>query len=102
MRLLHGFANAQEPDEKRFELVEGNHIGAIAGRFVGIGMCFKEEAIDANGGGGAGQRFDHGAISTCRATQAAGFLHAVRGVEDDRHAERLHFGNGTHVVHQRP
>ncbi len=39
---------------------------------------------------GPGQRLDHRPVAAGRAAQAARLLHAVRGVEDHRHAEGLH------------
>ena len=48
--------------KKAGELIERYHVRAIAGGFVRVGMRFDKQAINANGHGGTGQRFDDGAV----------------------------------------
>ena len=91
---------AKQPLEQGGELVQRDHVGPVAGGGVGIGMGLEEQAVDAQGHGGPGQRLDHGPIAAGGGPQAARLLDAVRGVEDHRHAEGLHLRDRPHVVDQ--
>ena len=67
---------------RAWKFVEWNHVRPVPRRFIGFGMCFEEQTIDADGRGGLRQRLDHGSISARSRAEAARLLHAVRGVED--------------------
>ena len=97
---FHRAADCQQASEQAGELVQRDHVGAVAGGGVGIGMRLEEQAVDAQGGGGPGQRLDHRPVAAGGRAQAARLLDAVGGVEDHRRAEGLHLGDGPHVVDQ--
>lgn len=83
-------AKRQQPAEQSGKLVQGDHVRSVAGRGLGLGMGFKEQSVGADCHRGAGQRLDHRAVAARGGPQAARFLDAVGGVENDRRAERLH------------
>ena len=66
----------------------------------GLLVDFEKHAVDAGRHAGSRQRVD--VLGQARRHPVAGArqLQAVRDVEDDRHAERTHDGEGAHVDDQ--
>src|SRR5262245_24393098 len=91
MQLLHGFAEFANALKQSAKLVQWNHIRSVARRAVGVGVRFEEKSVNADRSGRAGQRLDHRAVAARGAAQPAGLLDAVRGIENDGHAEGAHF-----------
>ena len=65
-------------------------------------MRFEKQAVDADGRGRPGQRFDHCPVAAGGVAQSARFLHAVGGVEDDGGAQGLHCGMARMSLTSRP
>ena len=82
------------------KIIQPQHVGAVAGGVVRIGMGLEKQAVDADGDGGAGQRLDHGAVAAGSAAEAAGLLHAMGGVENHRHTQLAHLNQRPHIVDQ--
>lgn len=82
------------------KLIEGQHVGAIAGRLFRVRVRLEKEAIHADGDRRAGQRFHHPAIASRRCPQSSWFLHAMSGVEYDRNTQFTHQGKRPKIVNQ--
>ncbi len=82
-------ADAQDRLEQRLDRIQPDRVRAVAACVVGLGVDFREEAVDAVGGRGAGQGSDEFAPAAAGAARRRD-LHGVRGVENDRVAELAH------------
>ena len=86
-----------EACEQGGELREREGVGAVGEGGGGIVVGFEENAVDAGGDAGAGERFDEFGLAAAGVALAAGELHGVRDVEDDRIAEFVQDREGAHV-----
>jgi hypothetical protein len=80
------------------QVVQGNHIGAVAEGFVGARMGFEEDAVAAARHRRLRQIRDHAPLTAGSIAQGRWLLYAVGGVKDHRATEFLHHRNGPHVV----
>ena len=62
-------------------------------------MDFKKQAIDAGGGGGAGEGWNETPISRCNSAPG-GSLHGVSGVKDHPMTPVSHGDESAHIDHQ--
>lgn len=82
--------DVEEQARQGGEVFDAKHVGAVAERFFGVGMDFEEDAVDAGGDGGAGERCDELTFAAGLCSKAARRLDGMRGVKDDRVAEQAH------------
>src|SRR5438105_7902246 len=93
---------AADLDDLAHQLVphgEGQRVGPVAQRPVGILMHLAEERVDAHRGRRARQRSSQRAVAARRVSLRAWLLHRVRGVEADRR-ELSQGDEPAHVDHQ--
>ena len=83
-------SNAADFLKERPDLIEGEHIGAVAGRLLRIEVSFEKERVDTDGRGRARERRDKFPFSSGSAVRGARLLNAVRRVEEDRNAQIAH------------
>jgi len=77
--------------------VEG--VSAVGLGFGGIVVDFKEEAIDAGGDGGSGEKRDEFGLAAGDAVGSGRDLDGVRAVKDDG-SKGAHDGESAHIDHQ--
>src|SRR4051794_31905941 len=80
------------------QVLQGNHIGAVAQRLIGAWMRLDEDAVTTARHRGLGEEGDHAAIAGRTVTPARWFLYAVGRVKDHGAAEFLHDRNGAEIV----
>src|SRR4051812_45891863 len=73
----HGFKNFNERFQQRGHFGQGNHVGSVAGRLIGMRMGFDEDAIGAGGEGAAGEDGSELALAARFVAATAGQLHGV-------------------------
>jgi hypothetical protein len=86
-----------EAFEEGGELGKREGVGAVGEGFGGVVVGFEEDAVDACGYTGAGERFDEFGLAAAGVALATGDLDGVRNVEDDRIAQPLQNGERAHV-----
>ena len=72
-------------------------IGSIGEGFVGVGVDFGKNGIDANGEGCAHEVRNHVAVATSDAALTTRFLYAMSGIEYDWDSELTHFDQTGHI-----
>ena len=88
--------DGKEDFQKRFEKVEIEGVGAVGFGVGRVVVDFDEEAVDAGGGGGAGQQGNKFGLAAADTVGRRRLLNRVCGVEDDRR-EVTHDGERTEI-----
>src|SRR5262249_36077497 len=80
------------------QVVEGDHVRAVAGRLVRARMGLQKEAVATESTRRPCEVGHHPSITAGAVTATAWHLYAVSGVEDHGSAQVLHQRNRTHVA----
>ena len=100
LRPPHDAVDLGDLREQGRQILQAQHVRAIGGSMVGVGVDLHEQGIAAGSDGGARQVGDEFALARRGRARTAGELHAMSGIEDDWHVEGAHDDQGTHVGHQ--
>src|SRR5215472_4266240 len=80
-------AYPHHPFKQRLQLMQWDHVRTIRKGFIGIRMHLHEEPVNTHSCGCTGERFDEFSLAAGFRSTAAGKLHTVRRIEDDRIAK---------------
>src|ERR1700683_1111285 len=86
--------------EQRAELSQWQRFRAVGESFRGIVVDFEKDSIDARSGSGARERLDEFRLAAAGFSFAAGQLHGMGHVEDNRVSEFAHDGKSAHVDYE--